>query len=82
MRKKEIKEAEELLKEVEKIGVKGRRKPKKSAKMKEFKEQVLLESQRLDNYREERLEEDLKNLVKPSTTKQGGTGKNKSSSKT
>ena len=48
----------------------------------DFKEQVLLESQRIENYREERLEDDLKNLEESSSTAQGGTKKGKSSSKT
>lgn len=47
----------------------------------DFKEQVLLESQRIENYREERLEDDLKNSDKSPTTAAAGTGKGKSSSK-
>jgi hypothetical protein len=49
--------------------------------LKDFKEQVLLESQRIENYREERLEEDLKNSEEPSITVVDGTKKGKSSSK-
>ena len=47
----------------------------------DFKEQILLESQRIENYREERLEDDLKNLESGSTTKAVGTRKGKTSSK-
>lgn len=50
--------------------------------LKEFKEQVLQESQRIDNFREERLEEDLKNSPPPSSTAPAGRKKSKSSSKT
>lgn len=49
--------------------------------LKDFKELVLLESQKLDHFREERLEEDLKNLEKISTTKAGGRNRSKNSSK-
>ena len=48
----------------------------------DFKEQVLLESQRIENYREERLEEDQKNSEMPSSTARDGTKRSKSSSKT
>lgn len=48
----------------------------------DFKEQVLLESQRIENYRLERLDDDLKNSKEPSSTAQGGKKRNKSSSKT
>lgn len=47
----------------------------------DFKEQVLLESQRIENYREERLEDDLKNSESLPTTEAGGTKKGKTSSK-
>jgi len=47
----------------------------------DFKEQVLLESQRIENYREERLEDDLKNSKRSPITAVGGPKKGKSSSK-
>ena len=47
----------------------------------DFKEQVLFESQKMENYREERLEEDLKNSPRPSSTAHGGRKSSKSSSK-
>jgi len=47
----------------------------------DFKEQVLLESQRIENYRLERLEDDQKNSERPSSTAHVGKKRSKSSSK-
>lgn len=47
----------------------------------DFKEQILLESQRIENYREERLDSDLKNSKPQSTTTADGKKSGKSSSR-
>lgn len=47
----------------------------------DFKEQILLESQRIENFREERLDDDLKNSEVLSTTEVDGQQSSKPSSK-